>query len=97
MIIARIIRSLEAQTGEEQAFQVEVRHFSGAASRWPEYYSSYEDALAAARESGADVLLGWRDEHVWNQLSAAARLEAPHLGGEATKSSSAPPSPQASS
>ena len=52
------------QTGEEEAYHVEVRHHSGAASRWPDRYPSYEDALLAANRAGVDVLLGWSEEHV---------------------------------
>lgn len=65
MIVGRIIRNVTEPSGEARNFQVEVRHLSGVASRWPEEYPTYGAALAAAEEAGVEVLLGWREEHIW--------------------------------
>lgn len=65
MTMARVVKSVSArEEGEEIVFHVEVRHLSGATSRWKDEYRSYEDALLAANSAGIDVLMGWREEHV---------------------------------
>lgn len=65
MTIARVVKSISARPEcREVVFHVEVRHTSGAASRWPDEYATYEQALLAANLAGVDVLMGWREEHV---------------------------------
>jgi len=65
MVVGRIIKNVSEHSGEARSFQVEVRHPSGASSRWPDEYRTYGAALAAAEDAGVELLLGWREEHVW--------------------------------
>lgn len=64
MAIARVVKCVSALGATPATFQVEVRNEFGAASRWPARYEDYDEALAAARAAGVEVLLGWREEHV---------------------------------